>query len=52
MWEVRVMQANVSAERFWAAAIAIFTGEAIHPVRFEKDGACWAVFSFESKRGA
>ena len=50
MWEVRVMQANVSAVCFWAEAIATFTGDEIHPVPIEKGGQCWIVFSFESKR--
>jgi predicted acetyltransferase len=52
LWEVRVMQSNVSARDFWAHAISILTGEAIHPVRVEKDGKCWMLFSFESKRVA
>jgi predicted acetyltransferase len=50
MWQVRVMQANVSAEHFWAEAIATFTGEEIHPVPFEKAGQSWILFSFESKQ--
>ena len=50
MWEVRVMPANVSAVRFWAEAIATFTGEEIHPVSVEKDGRCWILFSFDSKQ--
>ena len=49
-WEVRVMQSNVSANHFWSRAISRLTGEAIHPVRVEKGGECWKVFSFESKR--
>jgi len=48
-WEVRVMQANVSARHFWAKAISTFAGEAIQPVHIEKAGQCWTVFSFESK---
>ncbi len=48
LWEVRVMQSNVSAHHFWARAISIFAGEAIHPVRVENDGKCWKLFSFES----
>jgi predicted acetyltransferase len=51
MWEVRVMQANVPAQHFWAGAISIFTGEATHPVNVKKAGECWSLFSFESKRG-
>lgn len=50
LWEVRVLQSNVSAYHFWASAISIFTGEAIHPVGIEKGGECWKLFSFESKR--
>src|SRR5580658_4183051 len=48
-WQVRVMQANVPAHRFWAGAISKFTGAAVHPVHFEKAGAGWTLFSFESK---
>jgi predicted acetyltransferase len=50
LWEVRVMEANVSAQQFWARAISIFTGKAIDLVRVENDGKCWKLFSFESKR--
>jgi predicted acetyltransferase len=51
-WEVRVMQTNVSAERFWSDAISTFVGEVIHPVRIEYHGDCWSLFSFESRRVA
>jgi predicted acetyltransferase len=47
-WEVRVMQANVSAVNFWARAISTFTGHAIHPVAFDKDSGRWILFAFES----
>jgi predicted acetyltransferase len=49
LWEVRVMESNIAARDFWAQAIWILTGEAIQPIRVEKDGKCWALFSFESK---
>ena len=49
-WEVRVMESNVPAQEFWARAIATFTGEAIKAARVEKDGKCWTLFSFESRR--
>jgi predicted acetyltransferase len=49
-WEVRVMQSNLSANSFWERAISHFTREAIRPVRVEKDGQIWQLFSFESKR--
>jgi len=48
-WEVRVMQANVPAQGFWAGAISRFVGEVIHPVPIEKAGERWTLFSFESK---
>ena len=48
-WEVRVMQSNLSANSFWQKAISHFTREAIQPVRIEKDGRHWQLFSFESK---
>lgn len=48
-WEVRVMPANVPAQRFWASAIMKFTGEAPRPQQIEQDGGAWQVFSFTSK---
>jgi predicted acetyltransferase len=48
-WGVRVMRSNVSACHFWSSAISLFTSQAISPVRVEKDGQDWQVFSFESK---
>jgi predicted acetyltransferase len=52
IWEVRVMQLNVSALHFWAHAISEFVGEAIPPVSFEKEGEGWMLFSLDSKSGA
>jgi predicted acetyltransferase len=49
-WEVRVMQSNHSAHKFWAHAIKAFTGQTIEFARFEKDGEDWHLFSFESER--
>jgi predicted acetyltransferase len=49
LWEVRVMESNTAARDFWAHAISIHTGQAIQPVRVEKDGQWWTLFSFESK---
>jgi hypothetical protein len=43
------MQSNVLAQHFWAHAISMFTGEAVHPVPFEKGGKHWKLFSFESE---
>jgi len=49
LWEAQVMESNVSAYDFWVRAISILAGEAIHPVRVEKGGEGWRLFSFESK---
>lgn len=43
-WVVRVMEANVSAERFWAGAVASFTGKAVEPAHTGE----WFVFSFDA----
>ena len=49
LWEVRVMQSNAPARDFWAHAISTLKGEAIYPIRIEKAGKCWTLFSFESR---
>ena len=49
-WEVRVMQNNDAARRFWEGAISLFTGEESHSVAFEREGNAWVLFSFESRR--
>lgn len=48
-WEVRVMQSNPSAQLFWARAISDFTCEPSQPVRVEKEGKYWQLFSFASQ---
>ena len=50
-WEVRVMQLNVAAQRFWKQVISGFVRGEVSPVPFEKDGEKWMVFSFDSKSG-
>ena len=47
-WEVRVMQSNVSACRFWERAISGFVGKTIQPVTIDKSAERWNLFSFES----
>ena len=47
-WEVRVMQLNVAAQRFWKQVISGFVRGEVSPVPFEKDGEKWTVFSFDS----
>ena len=48
-WEVRVMEKNDAARRFWQGAISPFTGEEIHSVAFEREGSAWVLFLFESR---
>jgi predicted acetyltransferase len=48
-WEIRVMEENAKACEFWDRAISQFTGEAVRPVKVEKGGKGWALFSFESR---
>jgi predicted acetyltransferase len=50
-WEVRVMQQNDAAWRFWQEAISSFTGEESRSVAFEREGSAWVLFSFESRVG-
>jgi hypothetical protein len=47
-WEVRVMARNRNAVGFWGRAIEEFLGHPIEPIRFEKYGEAWHVFSFGS----
>jgi len=47
-WEVRVMEANRSAQQFWERAISAFTSEPIQSVFVEKGAQRWRVFSFRS----
>ena len=51
-WEVRVMEANLTAREFWERAITSFMGEANVSVRVVKDGKSWQLFSFESRHAA
>jgi predicted acetyltransferase len=47
-WEIRAMQKNDAARRFWQEAISSFTGEESHSVAFEREGVAWIKFLFES----
>jgi predicted acetyltransferase len=51
-WEVRVIDRNQKAKDFWGHAINEFLGKTIESISLDKDGKCWRVFSFESKRAA
>jgi predicted acetyltransferase len=47
-WQIRVMESNAGARRFWESAIAQFVGWEIPSMRVVKAAKCWDVFSFES----
>jgi predicted acetyltransferase len=47
-WEVRVMEANAAACRFWQHAVAEFAGDAMVSSQFEANGENWRLFSFAS----
>ena len=51
-WEVRVRDDNRKAKMFWERAISEYTGEGVNPVFYEKGGAGWCFFSFETKSAA
>jgi predicted acetyltransferase len=56
-WEVRVMESNIPACRFWASAVSLFKGGPGHSqpadaMSVEKDGERWKVFSLASPRVA
>jgi predicted acetyltransferase len=48
LWQVRVMQSNRGAHRFWHRAIATFMRKKAESVVVEKDGKLWQYFLFES----
>lgn len=47
-WEIRVMESNHSAARFWQRAVAAFAGENAVASSFEKNGERWRLYSFNS----
>jgi len=51
-WEVRVMESNHAAHRFWLHAITEFSGKPTPSTRVDKDGRRWHLFSFESSPAA
>jgi predicted acetyltransferase len=47
-WEVRVMQKNVAACKFWRHSVSVFASETPSSSHFQKNGEPWEIFSFES----
>lgn len=50
-WEVRVMDSNRPAHRFWKEAVSGFVGATVESTSLRLDGKDWQVFSFESRNG-
>ena len=49
-WQVRVMETNVAAQKFWARTISTFLGEVADPAHVERGSRRWQVFSFDSRQ--
>lgn len=47
-WEVRVMESNLIAYKFWGRAIAKVAGKKLRATRFKKAGGDWRIFSFDT----
>ena len=48
-WQIRVMEKNVLARKFWESSIAKFTGQPAQSTDFVKDGVGWHRFSLDSR---
>ncbi len=48
-WQVRVMEANATAARFWERAIESYTHVTREPSRVILNNAAWQIFRFESR---
>jgi predicted acetyltransferase len=46
-WEVRAMQKNISACKFWRHSISVFADDTASSL-FQRNGEPWEIFSFES----
>jgi predicted acetyltransferase len=49
LWQVRVLEANQGAVRFWATAIRRFTGFAAPSISFTANGETWRRSCFDSR---
>jgi predicted acetyltransferase len=49
-WEVRIIESNADAHRFWQKTITEFTGADIESIRFPQAGEPWRLFSFDSRK--
>lgn len=49
-WQIRVMEKNVLARKFWESSITKFTGLPAHFSKFVVDGVTWYRFSLNTRR--
>lgn len=49
-WQVRVMESNQNAWRFWEHTIRSFVGDDFRVGRFDKRGESWHLVTFQAKR--
>jgi predicted acetyltransferase len=49
LWEIRVMEANEPASRFWQSAVTAFAGDTVAASNFEKKVERWRLYSFDSR---
>ena len=49
-WQIRVMERNFSARKFWESSISAFTGLSADFTNFVTDGVTWYRFSLDSRR--
>jgi predicted acetyltransferase len=47
-WEIRVLDRNRGAKKFWSKTIAAFIGKTLPPTAFQEDGVLRQLFSFRS----
>lgn len=47
-WEIRVMETNAAAHRFWQHALAQFLSAPVDSVQVKKGSRTWRLFSFET----
>jgi predicted acetyltransferase len=50
VWQIRVMEANAGACRFWQQVVDSFTGASHQPERTQINGGAWHVIRFGSRR--
>ena len=49
-WQIRVMEKNALARKFWKSSITKFTGLSARSTKFVADGVTWYRFSLDTRR--